>query len=71
MTRTELKTLKPGDIVYDKKSGEAYEFLKICKFHTYLNVIVYNLHLKICSSGEDIFISSKRICKELDIRKVQ
>lgn len=61
MTRTELKTLKPGDIVYDKKDGLAYEFVQAEPFYYQWQLIGYDLLLKPCAGGEPVYINSKRI----------
>lgn len=58
MNRSELKTLRPGDIVYDKRSGKAYEYVKTEPFYYRGQLIGYDLVLK-----GDVRISSKRVRK--------
>lgn len=58
MTRTELKTLKPGDTVYSKKDGKAYEFVKAEPFYYQGQLMGYDLLLK---GDQPVYINSKRV----------
>ena len=45
MTKAELKTLKAGDIISDKKYGFKFELVKVCTYNTAFNGKVIDLML--------------------------
>ena len=53
-----MKTLRPGDTVYDKRTGKAYEYVKTEPFYYQGQLIGYDLVL-----NGDVRISSKRVKK--------
>ena len=57
MNRSELKKLKPGDTVYSKKDGRAYEYVRTSIY----DGRIYDLLLKPLDGGEMVYINSKRL----------
>ena len=60
MTKAELKTVKAGDIVYDK-NGRKYEVLEVCRYQVAFFGSVNDLYLKPCDGGDNVYINSKRV----------